>query len=209
MTVDLPRFRHLLNRLENAWRRQKAPIAEFLVPGLSEDVIEAMTAPLGLRLPVEARAWWQWQNGVDVPKERWTSEAPRLGGTDLDIISLDRAVAEYLQSRRLDEELRRRDPIFREQQLMPSPSWFPIARAPNGDVLMVDCSVPEGAPTPIRRISFGDLDFARVRLNSLTEVVELWLELLDRELWWYSRENAQWHYDVDLMDRRMRLSGVA
>jgi cell wall assembly regulator SMI1 len=209
MNVDLPHFRELLDRLEGEWRRQKAPIAEFLVPGLSEDVIDAMTAPLGLRLPVEARAWWQWHNGVDVPKERWTSEAPRLGGTGFRIISLERAVAEYLHERQLAEQLEADDPICREGPLKLSPFWFPMAHALNGDVLMVDCSVPEGAPTPIRCIGWDDVDRARVRLNSLTEVVELWLELLDRELWWNSRENAQWHYDVDLMDRRMRLSGVA
>jgi hypothetical protein len=104
MNVDLPRFRGLLDRLEGEWGRQKAPIAEFLVPGLPEDVIDAMTAPLGVRLPVEARVWWQWHNGVDVPKERWTSQARRLGGTDFDIISLERAVAEYHWRRRLVQE---------------------------------------------------------------------------------------------------------
>ena len=58
LTVDL------LEQLAERWRRQRAPITEALSPGLDEEEMDALIAPLGLSLPVEARVWWGWHDGV-------------------------------------------------------------------------------------------------------------------------------------------------
>ena len=54
----------LLDELEQRWRAQDAPIADQLQPGLSHAAMDALVAPLGLRLPDEPRVWWSWRNGA-------------------------------------------------------------------------------------------------------------------------------------------------
>ena len=54
----------MLELLADHWRRQGAPIAESLRPGLTENEMEELLGPLGLRLPREARMWWGWHDGA-------------------------------------------------------------------------------------------------------------------------------------------------
>jgi len=53
----------LLEDLAARWRAFDAPVARQLRPGLADDEIDALVAPLGLRVPPEARTWWKWHNG--------------------------------------------------------------------------------------------------------------------------------------------------
>jgi cell wall assembly regulator SMI1 len=55
----------LLEGLAARWRAQGMPIADALRPGLSDDEIDRLTAPLGLTLPREARTWWGWHDGAE------------------------------------------------------------------------------------------------------------------------------------------------
>ena len=68
----------LLETLERGWARQSAPVMEHLRPGLSPERIDDLTAPVGLRLPVEARIWWGWHDGVDVRLGPRTELGPSL-----------------------------------------------------------------------------------------------------------------------------------
>jgi hypothetical protein len=45
----------LLDQLAAPWRDQHAPITALLRPGLTDEEIDATTAPAGIRLPEEAR----------------------------------------------------------------------------------------------------------------------------------------------------------
>jgi hypothetical protein len=49
----------LLEELKARWRDLGAPIAEQLRPGLSQEQIDAIVAPLGLHVPSEALVWWR------------------------------------------------------------------------------------------------------------------------------------------------------
>jgi hypothetical protein len=55
-----------------------APIVDHLQPGLSDEQMDELTAPLGLSLPVEARRWWGWHDGVDPASAR--IQADRMVG---------------------------------------------------------------------------------------------------------------------------------
>lgn len=61
-----------IDRLVAALRQQGAPIAAHLSPGLSDDEMQTLVAPLDIVLPAEARAWWRYANGVP-------SDAPGSG----------------------------------------------------------------------------------------------------------------------------------
>jgi hypothetical protein len=66
----------LLAQLEDCWRACGAPVADALRPGLTDDEMDALTAPLGIRLPAEARRWWGWHDGANAKPGY---EAPLLG----------------------------------------------------------------------------------------------------------------------------------
>jgi hypothetical protein len=54
----------LCEQLELRWISQGALLAGRLRPGLTEIQMDALTEPLGLRLPVEAQLWWGWHDGA-------------------------------------------------------------------------------------------------------------------------------------------------
>jgi hypothetical protein len=59
----------LLDELGGRWRDLGAPISDALRPGLTDAEIGALTAPLGLVLPEEARRWWRWHDGASAQPE--------------------------------------------------------------------------------------------------------------------------------------------
>jgi hypothetical protein len=54
----------LLDGLVAALRAQGAPIVDHLNAGIADAELDVLTAPLGIKLPAEARAWWRYANGV-------------------------------------------------------------------------------------------------------------------------------------------------
>ena len=62
--------------------------------------------------------------------------------------------------------------------------------------MVCDCSVPEGAPTPIRQV---DLEFfngaAEPAAPSLGTVVSWWIDALDRGAWTYNLALQRWEED--------------
>ena len=65
MTDDPPELSiELLEELERQWRVQGAPLVAGLAPGLTDTEIDALTEPIGLRLPAEPRLWWRWHDGA-------------------------------------------------------------------------------------------------------------------------------------------------
>jgi hypothetical protein len=56
--------RDQLEALEAQWRAQGALIVDGLQPGLRDEEMDELTAPLGRTLPTEARTWWGWHDGT-------------------------------------------------------------------------------------------------------------------------------------------------
>ena len=116
--------RQLLGELEARWHAEGAPITERLTPGLSDEEIDAITAPLGIRLPAEARLWWQWHNGV--PASAVTLRAERtIGGPYYEYIPLEEAAADYRQVRKIAAEVVR--DMDQDVDDFWHPSWWPIS----------------------------------------------------------------------------------
>src|SRR4051812_25385178 len=88
----------LLDRLEAAWRRNRAPIADSLAPGLLDDQLDELSQEIGV-LPLELREWWGWHNGVS----QVSQGAPKnfeMGPGGWEFLSLELAVARFGEERR-------------------------------------------------------------------------------------------------------------
>ncbi len=57
-------IKELVAGFERDWRRVGATIARSLRPGLSDPEMDAVTLPLGIRLPEELRGWWGTHDGA-------------------------------------------------------------------------------------------------------------------------------------------------
>jgi hypothetical protein len=131
----------LLARLEQAWAAQGAPIAGNSTPGLSNEEMDDMTEPLGLRLPIEARVWWGWHDGVawrpngELTPERWI-------GPVGEYLPLRDALDLYLEERKMFADVVGGDP----EPCRPA-AYLPITYS-TGPVFC-DCSVAENEPSPI------------------------------------------------------------
>lgn len=185
------RLRGLLRRLEELWADAGAPIARRLAPGLPPEQIDALTAPLGLRLSIEGRAWWEWHNGV----LNDTGNVPRcwdwLGAGAYRFISLERAIAVYTYAVKMEAHVRRAYPELPEHELW-NPAWFPLCEHLGGDVLAIDCRVADGAPTPIIEVAWESAPHP-ILLPSLTDLVALWVQMLEEGAWTW--EGDGWSCD--------------
>jgi cell wall assembly regulator SMI1 len=165
----------LLEALAARWREQGAPIAGDLRPGLDDTALDAATAPLELRLPIEARVLWGWHDGTE------TSLTSHAIGLDLIFLSLDNAVKRY------------RKEVAAGWQV----SWFPVAVRGDGAVMACDCSTPGAAPAPIHYVHWDKSGSgSRVPVApSLGTVATWWIEAIDSGAWHYNPQRERWVSD--------------
>jgi cell wall assembly regulator SMI1 len=174
-----------LDALAAGWREQRAPIADTLRPGLSGPVMDEATSSLDMTLPIEARVWWGWHDGAST----MTNCAI---GLDLIFLPLENALDLYRRHLQTAEQLSAAGDVTTPDDAWPR-SWLPMCSTGRGAMMVCDCSVPEGAPTPIRHV---DLEFfseaAEPVAASLGTVVSWWLEALDRGAWSYNSSRQRW-----------------
>ena len=183
--------RQLLNELELRWRERDAPILNRLNPGLADAEIDALTQPIAVELPAEARLWWGWHDGVDMTQGSFAYE--REVGPWWRILSLAEAVAEYQRCRTISEDVERA--ARRPEPAWWHPSWFPIAHDPGVAILACDCAVGPGDPTPIRRLTQPEgLPAPEPRVPSLGTLIACWIEAFDRGVW-ARRTGGGWTID--------------
>lgn len=195
-TVDLLSLEQL-ETLEARLREVDAPVIGRLQPGLSDADIDALTAPLGLELPVEARRFWSWHNGTveGRPVDRL------LGPLDLLFLTLEETV-EICRSRRKIAE----DVVPDRPEDEWRPAWFPLARHGN---LAFDCGVPPGSPSPVWNTDpWVNDDIGTQVAASIGEVVGWWLEALDQGAWEYDARSEQWRRHFDVLPERLYRDGV-
>lgn len=186
----------MLNAFEGRLRSQGLRVDEWAKPGLKVDDIEVVLAPLGLRLPVEGRAWWQWCNGT-IPQGQ-----ERLFGPWKTYLSLSDAVAVYRESRSVAKETAeawpQNDPDF-----LWNPAWLPI-KGPQLPIV-IDCSVADGQPTPVRFIDWQNVDgFLEPRAESFGQMVSWWIDAIDCGAWCWSPERNQWDTHDELLAWELR-----
>jgi cell wall assembly regulator SMI1 len=195
----------LLDRLEDLWRRQQAPLVEGLQAGLPESVIDELTAELGIRLPSEARTWWQWHNGAAA---HGPLAAHRELGPGFAFLSLDEAVALYRRMRAMFEDIWRAEGPETIDYWW-RPSWFPITER-RGPV-RCDCAVPDDAPTPIYWAYSHDHDadgLTQPKVESFGTLVSWWIDALERRAWHFNHETDRWQHHPELLAADRERSGL-
>jgi hypothetical protein len=152
-------------------------------------------APLGLRLPGEARLWWGWHDGAE------TGLISHGIGNGIVPLRLAHAAEQYgqvLEDAALvaaDRDVFEPDDFWRR-------AWFPLA-APARGLLACECPVAEDAPTPIRYVDFElPVESQEPVASSLGAVVSLWIEAIDRSGWTYHHDRPPgWTTHSDRLPR--------
>jgi hypothetical protein len=189
----------MLRTYESRLRTQGVPVDEWRKPGLTDDEMSDALAPLGLGLPMEGRVWWGWHNG-----------APGYGKGKLvapsgdKFLSLAEAVETYREFRTIVQGLVEPDiPLLADPDYRWNPAWLPI-RGPQLPVV-IDCSVPEGQPTPLRFIDLQDVEGSpKPRAQSLGQMVSWWIEAIDCGAWRWNPASNQWDTHDELLPRELR-----
>jgi hypothetical protein len=181
----------LLAELDRRLRERGVPAIGAAQPGLSEEAINEIVAPLGLSLPREARLWWSWHNGVQPD----AGPGPREIGPTRKWLPLEEAAEECGRIRKMVREARDpRDP--RPIESIWSSSWLPFVQS-NG-VYVIETAVPDDAPCPVR-VHWFDEPETPPDLPSLGALVSLWIEALDRRAWSYDRQGDHWTVNHDIL----------
>ena len=180
----------LLNRLEQTWVEQHAPLASHLRPGLTDTQMDDITAPLGVLLPPEARLWWGWHDGVDAPGpyRLWATGAGQY------LLSLQESVAEALFQRSLQDALT--DP----NSTAPTVDLWRLTRVPaidsmSGSLIAID-TADRG---PLSPVYWKDRDGNSSRppvVPSLGTMISWWIDALEDGLG-YDRTTGQWRSEFD------------
>jgi cell wall assembly regulator SMI1 len=191
----------MLDDLEQQWQIQGAPVLEHLRPGLAGPETDAIVAPLGLRLPVEARTWWSWHDGAN------TKGGPavlRTIGAGFEYLPLAEAAEQYRLCREASvqaaETARQAGPAS-EPEYWWAPHWFPVTLTGYGGVVACDCSVDSGGPTPIRMVWWaGRESFAEPVAQSFGQMVSWWIDALKTGVWRYEEGPKQWRVNHERLD---------
>lgn len=195
----------LLQDLEDHWRRQQAPLAERLQPGLTDAEIDELTAPLGIVLATEVRIWWGWHNGAS-PSD--SLRVDREFGPGFVFLPLGEAIALYRQMRQIFRDIWEAD----DPQMVNywwRPTWFPITE--RRGAVRCDCAVPPGAPTPIYWAYSHDHDaegLTNPKVASFGTMVTWWLEALETGAWYYNASANRWEHQPELLPPERERSGL-
>jgi hypothetical protein len=179
----------LLEQFATRLRSQGVPAIDVAQPGLTDQTMQELVSPLGLTLPLEARVWWGWRNGVPETAGAGRTEI----GPGRKWLPLDEAVAECSQIRQMLAEA-----AGGEQRLTEAAwasSWIPLVRAEGSIVIETD--VPDNAPSPVR-VYWFDEPAAPPDLASLGEAVSLWIEAMDQGAWRYDHHQDRWEVDHEI-----------
>lgn len=184
----------LLDELEGRWREHGAFIATALRPGLSDAQMDALTAPLEIILPAEARQWWRWHDGADAPTV--DGIAAQIGPGGHVFLPLSKAV-------RRCEEIRGvlryawTDGFGPEWQH----GWLPISYTSNP--VVIDCGRNFEDPVPAREFGFDDQGLSdRDGVASMGELVKIWIRTIDSGGWSYNKDAGYWERDTAKLDPR-------
>jgi hypothetical protein len=185
---------YLLGELQARWEAQGAFVARALL-GITDPGIDELTEPIGLRLPREARRWWAWYDGA-LPQP--AGIAAELGPRRA-FLPLAEAVMKCEMFRDVLREVGD-DPVWKQ-------SWLPIDADKRPIVL--DCSVGFEDPVPVRSFFVEDPTAGEEGVRSIGELVEIWIDAIDRGAWSYNRQRDLWGYDWTRLDRRVSLLHLA
>jgi hypothetical protein len=171
----------LLHALEERWRTRGAETPDRMAPGLSDEEIDRIAAPLGFALPEEIRTLYRWHDGSQRYVMTWARG----------MISLQVVVAEAATMPPWDEERR--------------PTWLRILD--ERPYLVADCAVGLHDPVPIWNYGPDWGPATRPVFASVGDMVALWIDLIDNDLMYW--DGTIWQVrDATPEDVLERLTGV-
>jgi hypothetical protein len=153
--------------------------------GLSDAEIDTIIEPLGYGLPEEARRWWRWHNGSLVPRHQ-VLRSRTFTPLEHDVaatLSADRTLPDW--------------PAGRLRILSGRPQ------------ILVDCHGAVDQPTRIWHFDVA-YDEPIEMFPSFGDMVQFWIELIDRGHMTWDREAQLWRLAEDLPESvSHRLWGAA
>lgn len=174
----------LLARLDSHWQRVGANLARSARAGLDSDAIDALTASVGITLPLEARTWFQWHDGSGDGVDHTASLGPRF-----ELWSLSLMVAAYREERAFT--LREKDDA--EDPYIGWPrTWFPLTRSSlMRDFVVIDTGVAAGEVCGVGAVD-GEGNTPVGTVHSLTDLVRFWVDCLDSGLYSWDLRAGIW-----------------
>jgi hypothetical protein len=185
-----------LVQLKRRWEKLGlVGVLDHLRPGLTDAEMDALTEPLGIVLPDEARVWWGWHDGTDplgidpIRGEQFAMLAP--GRIFLPLGHAVRHCQMLLEA--LWEGREESHDLWRQ--------WLPLNTLE--DPTMLDCAAD--APARVFRLEFQFRD-RRLGLPTLGALVDAYIEAFDVGAWWLEQpgdEDSRWQQDLDKIEQRV------
>lgn len=198
-TASTPLAPAQLETLEELWRKQSAPIAKKLRPGLTREDADRLCEPLHLTLPPEARTLWEWHDGAgEIDGSRWA------------LLPLDIAVERTRLNIDILQHVARQNPGL-GMMTWPS-SWLVFTETVDGCSGVIDCTPNTRQSSDIflhdpeqYQQCVGDPPAA----SSLGKVVGWWIETLASGAERYDSATSSWKRDQDAYPPERVASGFA
>lgn len=185
----------LLQELETAWARLGLPESLRLAPGLAKADVVAALKDAGLPVNDEIVEWFHWHNGKAV------GNSVVLAPSGFDALSLQEALNHWQNSLTLVEAA----PWSGE-----SPSywwgdcWLPIGL--NTGAVFLAADLADG--NAVRSVVWDGDDFRTVLAESLSQMVQIWLDALATGIWSWGDEPQEWVYDWNSLSLEQRQNGL-
>ena len=179
--TDVPaRFHALIDALT----RLGSPVGRYLRPGRPPDEVNDALGSVQLAPPPDLTDWFGLQDGPDDDGLQLADPgaSPLEVFPGVRLLTLDQAVDQCLDMRRLAEELEE------EAEEYWHPDWFPIAYGP-GSMFAVQCpAVPANDPTVVWRfISHPGKSETGAVAETLAELVDRWAaEIRAGNVYWHA-----------------------
>ncbi|WP_445152674.1 SMI1/KNR4 family protein [Baekduia sp. Peel2402] len=173
----------LLAALEQRWRACGAQTPEIMEPGLTDEQIDEVAAPLGFPLPDELRTLYRWHNGSGRHEMAWLRS----------LWALELTVSACLEYQRDDEYWR--------------PGWIQLLS--ERPYVLADCLAnDQSGPVPIWNYHVEIDPPTRPVFASVGDMVSFWIELIDDDLMYWDGRLWQIRDDRISEEAMQRLSGV-
>ena len=181
-----------LKRLWAQLANQEAPVIERSAPGLTDNEIDRLAEPRGVRSGSELRIWWGWRNGVAADDVQKSVE--RELGPGLEFLPLEECLELYKWCRT----------EFDDPEWSWPETWLPFMPFGRFAVELAGRST-----SAVRDMDFHHTGHpGRVVAGSLGEVVAWWTEALESGAWKFDRERPVWRRETMLISPERDRSGL-
>jgi hypothetical protein len=183
-----------LEQLKLRWEKLGlVGVLDYLRPALTDAEMDALTEPLGIVLPDEARVWWGWHDGTNplgihpIRGEQFAMLAPgRI------FLPLGHAVQQCQRLREVIWEDKEPHDLWRQ--------WLPLNTVEDPTIL--DCAAD--APARVFKLEFQFQD-RRIGLPTLGALIDAYIEAFDAGVWWLEQPgdiDSRWQQDLDKAEQR-------